>query len=196
MVGRRNSNREIVAFDRDVLVPLVRLTGAGIVTIHHTGHPQAFVSRGGANAGRGGSAMGQKADVVLVFSSVGPHEFTIDHAKNRTPGGHKEPRARFKVVDTEDGGLDIETLGRHVDERVLEGMEEATRLILEAGDGGIGRNQLKAALEELGYGGRTTDKVFAELKAGDPARVQQTEGEVLGADGKRRRGKPWVLVTY
>ena len=192
--GDENSSAEIVGFDRDILVPLVRLTGAGIIVVHHTGHPQAFISRGGASAGRGSSAMGQKADIVMVFQSVGLHEFTIDHGKNRTPGGRKELKTRFQATDTDDGGLDIAPIGRHIDERVLEGMEDAMRLIAEA-DGGMGRNQLKTALGELGYGGGTTDRVFAELKQEDPARVQQVDGEVVGPDGARRRGRPWVLVV-
>jgi hypothetical protein len=75
--GDEASNAEVVKLDRDVLTKLVRLTGVTVVVIHHTGHPQAFVSRGGAGAGRGASAMGQKADVVLVFQTAGVHEFTI-----------------------------------------------------------------------------------------------------------------------
>jgi hypothetical protein len=193
--GDENDNRAIVGLDRNVLAPLVKLTQAAVVLIHHTGHPQAFVNRGGVAAGRGASAMGQKADCVLVFAAVGPHEFTIDHAKNRTPGGHKEPRVRFKVVDTEDGGLDIQALGRHIDERVAEGMEDAIRLISEF-DGGMGRNALKAALCELGYGGSTVNEVFNELRKEDPPRVEQIEGMVTGADGKHRKGRPWVLRTY
>jgi hypothetical protein len=191
--GDENSNREIVALDREVLVPLVRLTGAAIVVIHHTGHPQAFVSRGGANAGRGGSAMGQKADIVLVFTAVGLHEFTIDHGKNRTPGGHKEPKARFQVVDTEDGGLEVEALGKYVDERVAEAMEDAIG-VTEAAEG-IGTNALKEALKGKGFGGGTIDQALAELRKEDPPRVRQQDGTVVGADGKRRKGRPWVLVT-
>jgi hypothetical protein len=192
--GDENDNRAIVGLDRDVLAPLVKLSRAAVVLIHHTGHPQAFVNRGGVAAGRGASAMGQKADVVLVFSSVGPSEFTIDHAKNRTPGGHKEPRVRFKVVDTEDGGLDIEALGRHVDERVAECVDDSVRLISES-PGGLGRNALRAALKEMGYGGGTVDSAFAELRLEDPPRVCQVDGTVIGADGKRRKGRPWVLNT-
>src|SRR5438552_8207683 len=61
--GDEGSNAEVVKLDRDVLTKLVSLTGVTVVVIHHTGHPQAFVNRGGAGAGRGASAMGQKADV-------------------------------------------------------------------------------------------------------------------------------------
>jgi hypothetical protein len=189
--GDEGSNAEIVALDRDVLAQLVRLTGVSVVVVHHSGHPQAFVNRGGTGAGRGASAMGQKADCVLVFQAVGPQEFSIDHAKNRTPGGHKEPKARFRIVDTDDGNLDIERVGKVIDERVVECMNEAV-VIVTTSDGSLGTNALKAALNERGFGGSTVNPALAELKAEEPLRVRQIAGEVLGADGKRRHGKPWV----
>ena len=127
--GEEASNADVVKLDREVLAQLVRLTGVTTVMIHHTGHPQAFVNRGGVSAGRGASAMGQKADVFLVFNSVGVHEFTIDHPKNRTPGGHKEPRTRFRIVDTPDGGLDIERVGKSIPERVAEAMDAAVEIV-------------------------------------------------------------------
>jgi hypothetical protein len=190
--GDENSNREIVTFDRDVLVPLVRLTGAAVIVIHHTGHPQAFISRGGANAGRGASAMGQKADIILVFAAGGPHEFTVDHGKNRTPGGLKEPKARFRVVDTEGGGLEIERAGRAIDPRVAEAMDVAVEVISSAD--GMGTNALKAALGERGFGGSTVTPALAELRQEDPPRVRQVDGTVIGTNGRRQKGKPWVIA--
>ena len=157
------------------------------------GHPQAFVSRGGASAGRGASAMGQKADVVLVYQSVGPHEFTIDHGKNRTPGGHKEPKARFLVVDTEDGGLDVERIGRAIDPRVAEAMDAAVEIVTTS-EGNLGTNALKAALNDRGFGGSTVVPALQELRTEDPARVRQVDGFVVGSDGARRKGKPWVTA--
>jgi hypothetical protein len=50
--GDENSNADIVNLDREVLVPLVTKTSVAVAMIHHMGHPQAFVSRGGAGAGR------------------------------------------------------------------------------------------------------------------------------------------------
>jgi hypothetical protein len=191
--GDENSNKEIVALDREILVPLVRVTGAAVVVIHHTGHPQAFISRGGASAGRGGSAMGQKADIVMVFTSVGLHEFTIDHGKNRTPGGHKEPKVRFQVLDTEDGGLQVEALGRHIDERVAECMDAAVDLVTGS-DGTLGTNALKTALNAEGFGGSTVAPALRELGMEDPPRIRQADGLVVGADGKRRKGKPWTVA--
>lgn len=191
--GDEASNAEVVKLDRDVLAQLVRLTGITPVVIHHTGHPQAFVNRGGAGAGRGASAMGQKADVVLVFQATGVHEFTVDHGKNRTAGGYKEPKARYRIVDTDDGGLDIERIGKAVDERVAECMDAAVELIASS-EGTFGTNALKAALKEQGFGSSTIDPALAELRTEDPPRARQTDGEVVGADGRPRKGKPWVAT--
>jgi KaiC/GvpD/RAD55 family RecA-like ATPase len=191
--GDEASNAEVVKLDRDVLTKLVRLTGVTMVVIHHTGHPQAFVSRGGAGAGRGASAMGQKADVVLVFQTAGVHEFTIDHSKNRTAGGFKEPKAKLRVIDTEDGGLDIARIGKAIDERVAECIDAAVEIV-GGSDGTLGTNALKLALKEQGFGASTIDPALAELKSEDPPRVRQVAGELLAADGKRRKGKPWILA--
>jgi AAA domain len=191
--GDEASNAEVVKLDRDVLTKLVRLTGVTVVVIHHTGHPQAFVSRGGAGAGRGASAMGQKADVVLVFQTAGVREFTIDHSKNRTAGGFKEPKAKFRVVDTNDGGLDIERIGKAIDERVTECMDAAAQIVAGS-DGTLGTNALKLALNEQGFGGSTVTPALAELKSEDPSRLRQVDGDVIGADGRRRKGRPWVVT--
>ncbi len=191
--GDEGSNAEIGRLDRERLAPLVRMTGVTTVTIHHVGHPQAFVNRGGVGAGRGASAMGQKADVVLVFRTVGPREFTIEHAKNRTPGGHKEAKARFRIVDTDDGGLDIERVGNVVDARVIECMTAAVEIV-GASDGTLGTNALKSALHERGFGGSTLGPALDALRSEDPPRLRQSEGFVVGPDGARRKGKPWTLV--
>jgi hypothetical protein len=191
--GDEGSNADVGKLDRQVLAQLVKLTGATIVLIHHTGHPQAFVNRGGAGAGRGASSMGQKADVVLVFQPAGPHEFTIDHSKNRTPGGYKEPRARFRVVDTDDCGLDIERVGKAIDERVAECMDAAVEIVA-ASDGTFGTNALEKALNERGFGGSTVTPAKAELKSEDPPRIRQIDGEVTDTAGRRRKGRPWVVV--
>jgi hypothetical protein len=191
--GDEASNPDIVKLDRERLAQLVRLTGTTPSMIHHTGHPQAFVNRGGAGAGRGASAMGQKADVVLVFQPVGPHEFTIEHSKNRAPGGYKAPKVRCRVVDTDDGGLDIERVGKAIEERVAECMDVAVEIVV-ASDGTLGTNALKAALNDRGFGGSTVGPALAELKSEDPPRLRQVDGDVLGADGRRHKGRPWAVV--
>lgn len=190
--GDENSNREIIAFDNKVLVPLVRLTGAGIAVLHTMGHPQAFVSRGVAGAGRGASAMRDKADIILVFKSGDrQHEFVVHHGKNRPGGGVLEPPTRFRIVDTDDDGLDIERVGKHVDERVAECMDAAVRLITDQPDG-IGSKQLREALRSARFGTTTIAEAFAEMKGEQPPRVEQVEGTVVGSNGIRTSGRPWV----
>lgn len=191
--GDEASNAEIVKLDREVLTQLVRLTGVTPIVIHHTGHPTAFVNRAGVGAGRGASAMGQKADVVLVFQAVGPHEFTIDHAKNRAAGGHKEPKARFRVVDTDDGALNIERIGKAIEERVAECMDAAVETVIGSA-GVLGTNALTQALKDHGFGASTIDPALMELRAEDPPRVRQIDGQVIGRDGKHRKGRPWVTA--
>ena len=51
--GDEDSNHAITSFDRDVLLPLIRETGASPVVIDHTGNPQPFVRRRGVSAPRG-----------------------------------------------------------------------------------------------------------------------------------------------
>jgi len=101
--GDENSNAELAEFDR-TLTQIVEATGASVLVLDHTGHPQMFQNRRGASAGRGASSKGQKADVTLTFAPVGDRGFTIDHGKNRF--GMKELRKAFEVIDTDDG-LDI-----------------------------------------------------------------------------------------
>jgi hypothetical protein len=99
--------------------------------------------------------MGQKADIVLVFQSVAPTSspsttprtglLVGTGAEDQVPGrGH-----------TEDGGLDIERVGRDVDPRVAEAMDAAVELV--SSSDGLGTNALTQALKELGFGGSTVD---------------------------------------
>jgi AAA domain len=92
--GDEASNADVVKLDREVLAQLVRLTGVTTAMIHHTGHPQAFVNRGGVSAGRGASAMGQKADVFLVFTSVGS---TSSRSTTRRTGRPAVTRSRARA---------------------------------------------------------------------------------------------------
>ncbi|MBA3727837.1 MAG: hypothetical protein H0W94_01270 [Actinobacteria bacterium] len=41
--GDEGDNDAIAAFDRHALAPLVRATGASVLVLDHTGHPQPFV---------------------------------------------------------------------------------------------------------------------------------------------------------
>ena len=72
-------------------------------------------------------------------------------------------------------------------------MDAAVELIA-ASDGSLGTNALKAGLIEQGFGGSTVSPAFAELRREDPLRVRQTDGFVVGADGKQRKGRPWSVM--
>jgi hypothetical protein len=72
-------------------------------------------------------------------------------------------------------------------------MDTAVEIVTSSG-GTLGTNALKAALNEQGFGGSTVTPALAGVRTEDPPRIRQVEGEVLGADGKRRKGKPWVLA--
>lgn len=132
--GDEEDNHEIATFDREIMARLVRETGASVLVLDHTGHPQRFVRRQGVSAPREASSKGQKTDAMLEFRAQGPAEFTIVHGKNRM-GGHKEPERRFRVVDTEDGGLDIEMVEPITAEAEMDPAEletEAVRLVAES----------------------------------------------------------------
>lgn len=91
--GDEDSNTSIAAFDRDVLVPLMRETGASPLVLDHTGNPQAFVKRQGVSAPRGASSKGQKADFLLEFRAAGDTEFTVYHGKARARGSNRRGRS-------------------------------------------------------------------------------------------------------
>jgi len=96
--GDENDNREFADLDRRAFTPLMRC-GIASVVLDHTGHPGQFGPRGGVHAARGASAKAQKMDVALNFKSQGAHVFLIEHAKNRTGGGVKEPIRSFQIYD-------------------------------------------------------------------------------------------------
>jgi AAA domain len=129
--GPEDDNGAIAAFDREVLMPITA-AGATVLTLDHTGHPQAFVRRRGVNAGRGASAKGQKADVVLEFIAHAEHEFVIRVGKMRAGDGRRPPDALMRVVDTEDGGLDIESVPSAEDVKIVNFAEAVVEVIHEA----------------------------------------------------------------
>ncbi len=95
--GDESSNAEIAGFDRTVLAPLVA-RGTSILVVHHTGHPGLFGPRRGVSAPRGASAIGQKADELLVFESAAGGGTMIRHAKSRVIGD-LEPVRSFELVE-------------------------------------------------------------------------------------------------
>jgi hypothetical protein len=136
--------------------------------------------------------MGQKADVFLVFHSVGVHQFTIDHPKNRTPGGHKEPRTRFRIVDTPDGGHDIERVGNSIPERVAEAMDAAVEIVAASSEP-LGTNGLKEALKDRGSGPAPSSPhspSFGRKIRRGCDRARDRSSARTGSTGRGGRGKP------
>ena len=167
--GDEGDNAAIAALDRDLLLPLIR-AGSTVIVLDHTGHPQAFVRRGGVNAGRGASSKGQKADVVLNFVSKGHGEFMVDaSAKFRVGDGRGPGEMLLRVLDTQP--LDIETITDTHTVRVNELADEMVRAIEDAGE--LTTNRLRSAVE--GKKEHQTEAMNL-LESEDPARVKVAPG--------------------
>jgi hypothetical protein len=155
--GEENDTAAVVGFDRDVVRPLIRETGASILTLDHMGHPQ-MIRRQGVNAPRGSSAKGQKADFLLHFRAGKGSEFTIEHGKNRL-GGAKEPARRYKILDTDDGGLSFAEHGVEL-EVDYEALRERAVDIVQANPSKYTKSSLAGAM-----GGRRQDNLSAIAQA-------------------------------
>lgn len=183
--GDENDNAAIAAFDRDALRPLIAYTGATVLTLDHTGHPQAFVRRDGVHAPRGASAKGQKADVVLVFREEGQHEFSVAHGKNRITGA-LEPVRQYRVEDDEDEGtLELVEVETAHDRRVADTVEAIVDF-LGAQMRVMSKRELRDALKGKA-GAEAVDAAIAALDAEDPRRVHHALGQYPAQDGKTRR---------
>lgn len=188
--GDENENREIAELDRKVFWPITQRTGAATLVVDHTGHPQQWVSRRGAGAGRGASSKGQKADVVLEFrGGTGPSEFTIVHGKARI-GGRRVPDATCRVVDTDDGGLDI-VQSKSPEEQDAERLADRAVEVIGAEDGPMTTTRLRAA---LGGGKALQERVLEILRAENGARVVVREELVSTGRGGRQRARVWRLA--
>jgi Bifunctional DNA primase/polymerase, N-terminal/AAA domain/Primase C terminal 1 (PriCT-1) len=184
--GDEDSNAAVTGFDRDVLLPLVRETGASPLVLDHTGNPQPFVRRKGVSAPRGASAKGQKADFLLEFRASGDSEFTIDHGKAR--GTRKQPPRTFRVVDTDDNKLDLLEIENDSSIKAAELADKLIDVISQAGE--IGTKALRRAAKELGAGVELQTDAMALLETEDPPRA--TVGwEVVETGQGRQRTKLW-----
>lgn len=184
--GDENDNAAIAQLDREALIPIVRDTGACVVMLDHTGHPQPFVARRGSSAARGASSKGQKADSTLEFKVEGQGQFSIVHGKARI-GGVQLPTATFKVVDTEDGGLDVIEITTPWATRV----EELAATLVEAIEA-AGHLTVRGVREAAkGLGGKDLVRDAMTLLEGeDPPRV--TVGwETVQTEKGRQRAKVW-----
>jgi len=191
--GDENSNEAFNVFDRDVMRRVVNETGSAILVVDHTGHPQQFVHREGAETARGASSKGQKADSFLQFKPKGDKAFEITHAKARMGGTKAEP-ARLTVIDTEDGGIDIVPSSTSEDPAITDLIPKLVEAIETAGS--LTTSALLAAV-----GGRkeTVLDAMKLLRNETPPRVQVHEKEkvqVEGEDGKpqTKRATVWRLA--
>jgi hypothetical protein len=185
--GDENDNAAVVAFDRDVIRPIIEATGATVLTLDHTGHPTAFVPRKGVSAARGASSKGQKADFFLEFRSEDRRRFLIHHGKNRVTGIN-EPDRTFEVVDTEDDLLGIVQVENAEDERVRETAEAMVEFILAA-DQPPSTNELRAAMRGV-VGKDSQTSAMEVLRLENPRRVVDVWGKVDSPKGWRR-AKVW-----
>jgi hypothetical protein len=191
--SKGEGNEETIEYENVIVAP-IKSHGTTLVTIHHEGHPQQFGQRKGSGAGRGGSAQGQKADVVLDFDATKePNEFVINHGKAaRFSKGKKEPARRYRVIDTEDGGLDVEELGEHVPEGMLECAGKLREVIeAEAENRTMTFRRVQDAGRQLGFGTETVSKAMEFLKAGED--VQVLVGvPIVNKAGGTSKGNLWL----
>jgi hypothetical protein len=185
--GDENDNAAIAALDRQALKPIVDQTGASVVVVDHTGHPQAFVQRKGIGAARGASAKGQKADVVLELRPKGDGRFLIHHAKNRTGGGRREPDRVLEVVDAEHGGLVVLPTNEGANPRVAEMAEAMVEAI--QGVGSLTTKALRQAVRGAGGKG-LQDEAMELLRTEEPRRLEVRDE--ITASGQH--GKVWRSV--
>lgn len=191
--SKGEDNEATIEFDNAIVVP-IKAAGTSLVTVHHEGHPQQFVHRKGAGAGRGGSAQGQKADVVLdLDATADQYEFVINHGKNRF--GAKEQPIRMRVVDTDDGGLDIEAKGSAVNDRVAE-CAAAMVAAIEANPDTMSTTKLRQLMGAGQFGTTTQGQAMTVLKNESPRRVTVIEGARYTNDtGKTCTGNLWRLAS-
>jgi len=184
--GDEGDNPEIATFDREVLQLVVRETGASIIILDHTGNPQAFVKRRGVHAGRGASSKGQKADVVLEFSSEGQNGFIITHAKNRM-GGFKRPPLHMIVTDTADHQIALEEVEQTTEDKIVECAERMVEAIENAG-------QLTAReliQQAKGFSRTVQIAATAMLRAEDPPRVASSKETIVTPNRGKQKAVIW-----
>jgi hypothetical protein len=183
--GDENSNSEIAAFDRNVMVRLKDDVGCAVIVIHHAGHPSQGRKREPASMGRGASSQGQKADTILEIKTdhrFSQGTFNIIHGKNRPGGGVKEPVRRFEIVDLEDGGLDILPDDRSLRGRLTRKQEEA-------------RQRVREFLEERGPEGATQSKIAKRTEVSTNTLYKVLEAmEMDGELAPHKKRAPYALA--
>ncbi len=183
--GDENDNAAIIDLDRKVLAPMANNLGVSIVLIDHTGHLPVMGKRRSAEAGRGASAKGQKADVILAFE---PRKdgFVLKHGKARI-GGSKEADLVFTFFDTDDGRIDIATSHhKDVDLVASRTADRMVDVILQHGP--IGTRELD---ESVSGGAGVKVRAREQLARESPARVACADESFPDRRGRRRSMKVW-----
>lgn len=181
--GDENDNAAVRDFDLSVLKPLVA-QGTTPLVVHHTGHPQMFSNRKGATAGRGASSLGQKADVTLEFRADADNAFTVVYGKPRIGGS--QPDRTFRVVDTDDGGIDVVQVASQAERAVEDLAAKMAQAILTAPKGYLTTGEVRVAV-----GGSSATQREALALLNDDPRVQAGTEKVATRDGKQRSAKVW-----
>ena len=186
--GDENDNAAIVGYDREFVRPVIETTGATVLTLDHTGHPSAFVSRKGVSAPRGASAKGQKADTVLEFRIEGPHEFSITHSKSRADG-ILQPLRQFEVRDDEDAETISLVAVENSADRQSRDVADRMAAFICAAAGPITTNALREAMK--GAAGREVQNTaMNQLRGEDPPRVRTGQRTIDTPHG-RQPAKAW-----
>lgn len=132
--------------------------------------------------------MGQKADVVLNFMAKGGTDFAIAVGKMRAGNGYKPPERLYRVIDLEDGGLDVEALETTHDRTVKELKDKMVEAITKAE--ALSTNQLR---EAVGGNKDAQTEAMAMLEGENPPRVQAAHGPFDTGNG-RQHCKVWRLA--
>jgi hypothetical protein len=182
--GDEGDNRAVQSFDANVLnASRPRVSRPSPFTTPATG--TCSVTGRAPTAGRGASSLGQKADVTLEFKSEADGAFTIVYSKSRI-GGEHQPDRTFRVVDTDEGALDVVEVPSAATRAVDELAEKMAQAILTASRGFLTTTEVRAAAG--GSRDRQTE-ALTRLEVDD--RLQVTVEKVTTTDGKLRDSKVW-----
>ena len=185
--GDENSNAEVAAFDRDLLMPLADL-GAAPFVLHHPSRPSEGSNRLGARSGRGASAIGDKADLVYNFRTIDKDRFTVSRGKNRL-GLPEMGDLTFQVVDLDDGGLAVEEV-KDADAHDPVG-EVADRMVAIVNSQG---EITTSSLRDRTGSRNLHQQAFERLRQEQPPRVFETEERTSTAGGPQV-AKVWRPAT-
>lgn len=181
--AEEGDNPAFVRVYQTLLAPLADM-GMTVFVLDHSGVPSSANPRKGVHILRGQSAKAQKADVVIHAEANGPKAFSLNIVKASRYVTDDEPKAYFRVRDTEDGGLEVAPEGQ-VAGHSRQAVELADRMvdaIVAAGPEGITATDLQTA---LGCGRPTYRAASALLELEESPRVRQVRTSKRSASNGR-----------